>query len=79
MVDLTTKSDEKLNLEVRVCCLFLGPVLIELFSNDVKLLSLFFYSLQLPERVIDPIINRSKCTKFILLTIRVATRVIVSA
>ena len=47
--DLTIKtdekdSDEKLNLKVRVCCLFLSPVLIELFSNKVKL-TIFFFSL----------------------------------
>ena len=40
--DLTINSDEKLNFEVRVCCLFLSPALIELFPNEVKLTSLFF-------------------------------------
>ena len=40
--DLTINSDEKLNFEVRVCCLFLSPVLIEHFSNEVRLMSLFF-------------------------------------
>ena len=62
VVDLTIKSDEKdsnkrLNLEVRVCCLFLRPVLIELFSNKVKL-TFFFHSLQLPDYVVDLTINR---------------------
>lgn len=56
--DLTINSDEKLNFEVRVCCLFLSPVLIEHFSNEVRLMSLFFYSLQLPEYVVDLNINR---------------------
>ena len=39
--DLTINSNEKLNFEVRVCYLFLTPVLIELFPNEVKLTSLF--------------------------------------
>ena len=48
VVNLTIKSDEKdsdkkLNLELRVCCLFDSPVLIELFSNEVKL-TIFFFS-----------------------------------
>lgn len=46
VVDLTSKndekkSDEKVNLEVRVCCLCLSPVLMELFSSEVKL-TIFF-------------------------------------
>ena len=40
--DLTINSDEKLNFEVGVCCLFLSPVLIEHFSNEVRFMSLFF-------------------------------------
>ena len=53
VVDLTIKSDEKdsdekLNLEVRVCS-FLSPVLIELFSNEVKLT--IFFSLSTAPRV----------------------------
>ena len=56
--DLTINSDEKLNFDVRVWVLFLSHVLIELFSNEGRLMSLFFYSLQLPEYVVDLTINR---------------------
>ena len=56
--DPTINSDEKLNFEVRVCCLFLSPVLIMHLSNEVRLMLLFFYSLQLPEYVVDLNINR---------------------
>ena len=63
VVNLTIKSDEKdsdkkLNLELRVCCLFFSPVLIELFSNEVKLTIFFFHSLQFSDYVGDLTINR---------------------
>ena len=51
--DLPINSNEKLNFKVRVCCLFLSPVLIDLFLNEVKLTILFFHSLQLPKYVVN--------------------------
>ena len=58
MDDVTINGDEKLSFEVRVCWIFLSPDLIELFANEVKLMSPFFYSLQLPDYVVDHTINR---------------------
>ena len=57
--DLTIKSDEKINLDVRVCCLFLSrPVLSSFSQTKLSLCHYFFYSLQLPEYVVDLTFNR---------------------
>ena len=73
VVDLTIKSDEKdsdekLNLEVRVSCLYFSALFWSSFS-PAKLSSLFFFfhSLQLPECVVDLSINSECMGKIVIL------------
>ena len=56
--DLSINSDEKLNFKVRVCCLVLSPVLSSISQTKLAYVTVFFYSLQLPEYVVDLNINR---------------------